>query len=327
MSNEANLDPRTLRAKQEYEGKEFYCSDGIHKFVVEKFNSASDIIILFPGTDLRMKKQMNQIKKGQVTYPFKHTVYFEDPVIGLMNSYYQTNQGYYIKIIGVESMAKVTYQFQDSFGYIGTTTIQNIEKGQVRNPYHMNEFGGYLGEGPYTGDQKLYNTWHCMMVRGTGCRQKYDYYGPAQQYKTCKMCNEWRNYNVFAHWYVTNISKLNPNYVYEVDKDLLYPLYRTSTEGYKLYCPLTCVLIPHELNLLFQGMEKAENISQRINMTSPEKLNHIIQLTEQLWSEGAISEKTYKAIRFLYYRDGTVMNYINFRGGINYYENAYRLKD
>jgi hypothetical protein len=57
-------------------------------------------------------------------------------------------------------------------------------------------------------------------------------------------------------------------------------------------------------------------------------LNHIIQLTEQLHNDGAMSEKTYQAIRYLYYKDDKAkMNYINFRDGINYYENAYRLKD
>ena len=334
MDNINNLDPRTLRAKEQYEGKEFYCEDGVHKFIIEKFNSAHDIDILFPESGVRQKKQVDQIRKGKVRYPFLNRngklspIYFEDPLSAIIGINYKTNQGYHIKIIDAKSFGEVTYQFQDQFGYIGTTTIQNIRKGEVRNPYHMNEFGGYLGEGPYTGNKPLYNIWHSLLVRGSGARaMKYDkLYTKGAQYLNCKVCDEWRNYNKFAHWYTLKASQLNQSIYYEVDKDLLYPMYRSSTEGYKLYSPVTCVLLPRELNLMLVNVVGCSNAWERNDTISEDKRKCIIEATEHYRSINALSDKAYQAIKSLYYNDGTPLSYVNFRGGINYYENAFNLE-
>ena len=329
--NNDNLDPRTLRAKQQYEGKEFLCEDGVHKFIVEKFNSAHDIDILFPESEVRQKKQVDQIRKGKVRYPFINRngnlspIYFEDPLASIIGITYRTNQGYHIKVISAKSFAQVTYQFQDQFGYIGTTTIQNIRKGEVRNPYHMNEFGGYLGEGPYTGNKPLYRIWYNILIRATGNRYRYQCFDKTQQYQNCKFCSEWKNYNSFAHWYSTSLSKLNSAFDYEVDKDLLYPAYKHLTEGYKLYSPATCVLIPHDLNILLINLNHCIDSRDRRKAVSYNRRQSIIEATEYYKSQNAISNKTYNAIRALYYDCGDKLQYVHFNsdnGSINYYENA-----
>lgn len=313
------MNPRTERAIAEYEGKEFTCTDGITKFVVTKFNSAADIEILFPESGVRMHKSMYQIKSGIINPFEKSCIYFQDPLKAMLNCYFKTNQGYMIKIIQADSMKCLTYQFQDQHGYIGCTTIQNIRKGQVRNPYHPNEFGGYLGKGPYTGNTYLYNIWHNILVRAVGARDKYEYYTNTQKYENVKICDEWRNFNVFADWYIKNIEKLNSNYQYKIDKDLLYPMYRSSTENYKLYSPVTCVLLPHDLNLSLVDADRFKHTGN--------SAVYIKQLTEKYKAEGALSDKAYRALKSLYYNDGTPISYINFRGGINYYDGAFNKYD
>ena len=142
-----------------------------------------------------------------------------------------------------------------------------------------------------------------MLVRGTGARDKYsEHYGEAQRYANCAVCNEWLNYNNFAAWYMGKIQLLNPNYAYEIDKDLLFPIYGKRTNGIKLYSPITCVLIPHDLNIQFANYNKP-NYNKDAIRTS------IISMTEGYYKDGALDNNTYNAIKARYYNDGTARIY------------------
>ena len=299
------MDPRTLRAKQEYEDKHFYTKDGEEEFVITNLNSVADVTVKFVNSGLIKHTNIGNIKMG-LPNPFAHScVAFDTIQHELLGNVYRTNQGYFVKIIKVDSKKDVWYQFLDEFGYIGCTTIQNIRKGQLRNPYHRNEFGGYLGEGPYNGNEfrDLYNLWHSMLVRGTGARDKYsEHYGEAQRYANCAVCNEWLNYNNFAAWYMSKIQLLNPNYAYEIDKDLLFPIYGKRTNGIKLYSPITCVLIPHDLNIQFANYNKPNYNKDAIRAS-------IISMTEGYYKDGALDNNTYNAIKARYYNDGTARIY------------------
>ena len=298
------MDPRTLRAKQEYEGKHFYTNDGEEEFVITNLNSVADVTVKFINSGLIKHTNIGNIKMG-LPNPFAHScVAFDTIQHELLGNVYRTNQGYFVKIIKVDSKAKVYYQFLDEFGYIGCTTIQNIRKGQLRNPYHRNEFGGYLGEGPYTGNEfrDLYNLWHSMLVRGTGARDKYysEHYGEAQRYANCAVCNDWLNYSIFAAWYMGKIQLLNPNYAYEIDKDLLFPIYGKRTNGIKLYSPITCVLIPHDLNNKLQltnvkkGFKSGDNGSYQMGVINAS--SEIKQAAEYYYKNNAISQQVYNVI-------------------------------
>lgn len=305
------MDSRTERCKQEYEGKHYFTKNKEREFIITNYDAASSVDIEFIDSGYKKHTNMGNINMG-LSDPFKGNspIAFEDSIKALIGCYFKTKQGYLIRIIGGSTLKQMQYQFQDEFGYIGCTTIQNIRKGEIRNPYHKNEFGGYLGEGSFKGNDYVYNIWHSLIVRGTGAKSKYSYYRDSQLYQDCKICNEWLNYNIFAQWYTSNISKLNPNYSYEIDKDLLYPLYKNQSGGWKLYSPTTVVLIPHDLNLLLFNT-KIEN-----------RYNQVLKTAEIYYKDNAISQKTYNAILSIY--GDRHKTYIDFRRN-NYNTNSYRI--
>lgn len=319
------MDARTLRCKREYEGKHYWTKYGQVEFVIKEFNCAADVTIEFIPSGLIKKTNMGNINMGLPNpFPGNACIAFDTLEHEFLGCIYKTNQGDLLRIINIPSKREVTYQFMDNFGYIGTTTIQNIRNGQVRNLYHMNEFGGYLGETPYSGKQHkdLYNIWHSMLVRGTGARSKYEckgYYSSSQYYNTAAICQEWRCYAFFAEWYVSNISKLNPNISYEIDKDLLYRFYKSYTNGFKLYSPATCVLIPRDLNIQIANYNRPGYDKDKIRES-------IIDQTEYYYKNGAMSNNTYNAIRSQYYLDGTTRNYrYNDNQKERYFSNIYTL--
>lgn len=61
-------------------------------------------------------------------------------------------------------------------------------------------------------------------------------------YRSCKVCEEWHNYQNFAKWY-------DENYIegYELDKDLLQ-----QDVINKIYSPETCCFLPKHINLFLQ---------------------------------------------------------------------------
>lgn len=308
--------------KEMYLGKKYLTTDGKKTFTIVEYNSYGDIIIEFDESGLRRHTKVSNILKG-VKNPFEKSCFiFETPEAQYLNRIYKTNQGYSVQIIGIDTLSRVTYKFLDEYGAVGTTTIQNIKKGELRNPYHRNKCGGYLGEGPYLGKEFewIYSIWHNLIVRATGARSLYysnSYFYSIQLYKNCMICEEWLCYNTFADWYYKNISKLNPNYKYELDKDLLFPLYRHETNDVSLYSPRTVVLIPHELNLLiFDHYKYNENERNR---------NEILRLAEKFYKDNAISDKSYNAIQGLY-NNGS-KNYIYFDKGIDYRKNAYNINN
>lgn len=308
------MDIRTERCKKEYEGKHYFTRDGKEEFVVINYNAASDIEIEFINSGFRKKTTLGNIN-NRLPNPFTSNspIAFEDPLKAMIGCYFRTNQGYLIRIIGGTNLSNLSYQFQDEFGYIGQTTIRNIRKGEIRNPYHRNECGGYIGVGAYKASGPLYKLWYSMISRGTGVKSKYS--GFDNLYKDSMVCNEWLNFNMFADWYTKAISKKNPNYQYIIDKDLLFPLYKNQTNNIKLYSPTTVVLIPKDLSLNIFNLN-----------SSIEKYNYclhtILELSEKYKNDNAISSKCYNAIQSIY--NNRQKTYIDFRKN-NYNNDAYRI--
>ena len=302
------MDTRTLNCKQKYEGKEYFTSDGKEKFVITKFNSGSDVRILFPDVPggLEMRKSVYQLNQG-IPNPFPNNspVYFSDPYKKYINTCYMTNEGFIIKVIDYKGTSNVTVQFQDEFGYVVTTTMQNIKKGQVKNPYIKNKFGGYLGESIYVDNPKeyewLYRRWYNMLIRGTNNDYYLQYHGSnTVSYENTTIDPIWLNYSNFAAWYMEQIKGLNPNYDYEVDKDLLYRFYANETGGKKCYGPRYCVVIPHDLNSKLQltnvkkGFKSGDNGSYQMGVINAS--SEIKQAAEYYYKNNAISQQVYNVI-------------------------------
>lgn len=63
--------------------------------------------------------------------------------------------------------------------------------------------------------------------------------------KHCTICNEWRNFQNFADWYLWYDNQLNHStgIKYHIDKDVLQ-----WNQVNKVYSPQTCCLLPRDIN-------------------------------------------------------------------------------
>lgn len=156
---------------------------------------------------------------------------------------FQTNEGGSVTVINIINYRNIVVQHNDVFGYIDTVKLQRLNKGEIKNPYKPNVCNiGYLGSGQYSSWSngqmtREYDAWKSMMYR---C------YDPATQarqpaYNGVTVCLEWNSFQNFAMWYCNH---RDYNKGYHLDKDILYP-------GNKIYSPMTCCLVPMEINSLF----------------------------------------------------------------------------
>lgn len=293
-------DPRIIKARKEYLGNFYKTRDG-KEFKVIEYNSYGDVTVEFIESGYKIHTSMSNILNGQVANPFaKSVIAFDSPEQSVLGCLFPTNNSCMIKIIGFKSMREVTYQFQDEFGYIGTTTIQNIRKGQIHNPYKRSELDrSYIGEGPYDCPRysNLKTLWKSFCIKATGSKVKYN--------KTVtvniSVCDDFLCYNKFADWYLNTIVKLNPDYLYSIDKFTMYKYYRTQTEDMFFYCPETVELIPDDL---------AVKIQNTITLGTSTQLDTLLNLTEKYYSEKALTQRAYFAIKDQYTNENHWINII-----------------
>jgi len=183
--------------------------------------------------------------------------------------HYTTNEGYEVVIIDYSGKEKVLVKFIYN-GYIRYTTLANLRKGAVGNPYNKNQFGGYMGEGPYkenSANRLYHTTWYSMLTRANMVFESTSdkYYDDYRTYEFTTICDEWYNFQNFASWYEYNLSLLNPKYRYQMDKDI----YQWGQQ-YTIYSPQTCCLVPRSLNVALEGLhEIRENgLPLGVNRTS-----------------------------------------------------------
>lgn len=311
------IDPKTERFRKEYLGKHFFTTDGKVEFYISEANSYGDVKITFIPSGITRHTKVGNIKNGignpfavkghsELTKPF----IYEDPQLEFVGLRFKTNEGYWIQTIKYEGTSKVHYQFLDEFGYIGCTTMQNIRKGEVKNPFARNAVGGYIGiDNPYCGDEFawLNNIWYSMLVRATGKRRDYklttNAYYNVEAYDNVAIDPRWFCYGTFANWYMDCASRINfdRKLEFQVDKDLLYPYYSQFTNGRKCYSPFTCVLIPKSINC---GMANTKTFQSMDNM----KRN-----IENAYMNGYIDQDIYYVFRRFYFKDPAYANYVTIR--------------
>jgi hypothetical protein len=121
----------------------------------------------------------------------------------------------------------------------------DFKKGNIKCPYEKRVFGvGYIGEGKYKvwengKDTRVYNTWHSMLERCYS--EKYKEKHPT--YISCKVCEEWHNFQHFAEWFEENYYEVEGQRMH-LDKDIL-------VKHNKIYSPKTCIFAPDRINKLF----------------------------------------------------------------------------
>lgn len=329
---EGYLNPRTIRSQNEYVGKVFKCSNSDQQFVIEEFISYKEVKIYFLGTlGTRRTVTMTDIEKG-IMDPFtcftsnKGTdkncplCWTEDctPEQKYLGMQYRTNEGYIVEVIAYNGTKDITVKFLDGIGCEVHTTVQNMRKGQIHNPYKKNKFGGYEGVGPYCSDkyEAVYRRWYNILMRGdsyyynTHTRKGKD--GKVhftEAYSNLIIDAQFYCYNTFADWFVKEMSQLNPKYDYDIDKDALYPYYKISTNGKKCYGPNTCIIIPHALNVILNDSENGYYMPKSNIQYTVDKINKIKEAANKFYLDHALTQKSYNAIiSYTNYLSSTISN-------------------
>lgn len=277
--------------KKLYEGKHYFTKNGKREFVVTEYRFYGDVDITFIPSGLKKNTKMGNILVG-LPDPFeKSIVFFDTPQHEYEGCVYKNSLGQPYKIIKYQDYNHVTVKFLDDTGYEFTTTLQNVKKGEIKNPYSKNKLGGYLGEGNYCSNEfsNIYNIWHCILVRILDP----ELYNRNRQYTTnayenCGICNEWMCYNTFADWYYNETKDLNYNVPYNIDKDILYYKYKYNTNGCKYYSDKTCIIVPHDINVSFITFSDEDKRSE----LNDEKYNRFLDKVYMYYNMNAMSEKT-----------------------------------
>lgn len=161
---------------------------------------------------------------------------------GMVGRVFPTNSGGDLVVIGYVNSKDVIVKFLDEHGYIVSRPMDKIREGSIKNLYTPSVRGvGYIGDGEY----RTYdgNKESVAYIAWTGAlRRCYDssYHEAYPTYIGCHMCDEWKNFQVFAKWYTEHEFY---GAGYHLDKDLLL-------EGNKIYSPDACTLIPSRINSL-----------------------------------------------------------------------------
>lgn len=149
------------------------------------------------------------------------------------------------KIVEYTNWENIIVEFQDDFKYRIKTTYQNFKNRQLRNVYDKHICNvAYIGEGPYQikengRNSKAYSHWCAMIHRCYG----NDKSPRNRVYKNCTVCEEWLCFQNFAKWFNEHFYTVQDERMC-LDKDIL-------GKGSNIYSPLTCLIVPEKINLLF----------------------------------------------------------------------------
>ena len=154
---------------------------------------------------------------------------------------FTTNEGYEIIIIKYNKYSDVLVQFQDEHKAIIPTTVSNCKTGEIKNPYHPNKYGGYLGQGKYNCKicNKQYKYWMSLLIRGcdNSLRDKLE------AYKDVVVNQEVYNFQNFCEWWENNFYEIEGETMC-IDKDIL-------VKGNKEYRFDRMIFTPNRINVLF----------------------------------------------------------------------------
>jgi len=151
---------------------------------------------------------------------------------------FKTRVNGWLEVIEYKTNVDVTVRF-DETGFTTKTRSQLIRQGIVKDRLRPSVLGvGFHGVGKHKCNKgsKIYNCWESMLTRCYSGK----YYERHPTYKGCSVCDEWRNYQVFAEWYLKNYP--DDGREYHLDKDI-------KVKGNKLYSPSTCMFVSPEENI------------------------------------------------------------------------------
>jgi len=184
--------------------------------------------------------------RGKDEFP----IYFDSYQHMYNGTWFRMKNGYTVRILNFIDKDNVEIEFLNvEFPYKTTVSLNHIKNSGVRYPFERNRYGGYCGIGPYSSNTSYRWVWENMLARVytshhdgengiKASRKNLSYYDTA-------IDESWYCFQTFADWYCKYLAQLNPNFQYELDKDILQWNFEQ-----KIYGPSTCCLIPHEINVV-----------------------------------------------------------------------------
>ena len=188
---------------------------------------------------------------------------FENSYYANINTIHRIKDGSLIQIVDYKTNKEVYYKFLMEYNqkyfdkYIFCTTMQNILKGQIKNPFAKNQYGGWLGTNNLYRSKEykwLYNIWILLLRR--------IYEDPSTIIDVV-----WLNYSNFAEWYMGEYNSRNHVIIddYMISDTILYDFYKEKTSGKRVYSSHTCELIPRYFDVkLIDWYYKNNCISERL---------------------------------------------------------------
>ena len=182
---------------------------------------------------------------------------------------YVNNSGDEYTITAVTSSNNIAIRYNDLHQYECITTAKHIREGRLKNPYAPSvHVVGYMGVGPYVASINRtktleYHIWSGILERCYSANRSVNH----QTYLNCRVCNEWHNFQIFAHWYVTH-----PDYGkgYDIDKDVMVP-------GNTLYSPSTCCMLPSVINKALVGRHDTRELPTGVYYNT-NKTRYVVKL-------------------------------------------------
>ena len=101
------------------------------EFEVQEYNSNTDIKVNLIGSSFMYKTNVRSIENNKVKDPFaKSCIAFESLADEFaIGSYFYTNQGCIVRVIGYVDSKEIYVKFQDEFGYECRVYAQNLRNG------------------------------------------------------------------------------------------------------------------------------------------------------------------------------------------------------
>lgn len=168
-----------------------------------------------------------------------------------------------LEIVEFQGNSRFSVKFEDS--PVFTTTAKSIRDGTVRNRNIKLVCGvGFIGYGKYVAkfegnDTEAYVVWRGIIRR---CYDPKYRFSSKYLHKGVYVEENWHNFQNFANWFYSCLSKMPKEYKtkFDVDKDL------------KLGCCYSednCILLPYKLNNFIQNRAFSKGMGYRKNVKNP----------------------------------------------------------
>lgn len=207
------------------------------KYFVSKYYNFNCIVIEFLDNQEQMYVTLEDINNGIFDLFVNSPIYFEDMSKGYKNTIFKTKQGYLIKIKRFKGPNHIIAEFID-MDYRIITSLSELQLGNIKYPYHLNNYNGYIGEGIYNESHYFYPIWIDLL--------KLYKYKP-----NTIIMRDWFNFNNFATWLNINSAKIDLGLEYNIDSNILYSKYRHDTNNYITYGSNYSLYVPKDISILF----------------------------------------------------------------------------